>query len=110
MQKIKKLRFKEVRQLINESASMFKDKTAYYEKVNGNIVGHSFEDINPLKNLTGVKDVMPSYSADLLVRSGERNNVVKVHALPSLMTVIQNQLIKLNLLKEGCQSSKENAL
>ena len=45
MQKIKELRFKEVRQLINKSASMFKDKTAYYEKVNGNIVGHSFEDI-----------------------------------------------------------------
>ena len=72
--------------------------------------GFQDDDINPLKNLTGVKDVMPSYSADLLVRSGERNNVVKVHALPSLMTVIQNQLIKLNLLKEGCQSSKENAL
>ena len=99
MQKIKKLRFKEVRQLINESASMFKDKTAYYEKVNGNIVGHSFDDINPLKNLTGVKDVMPSYSADLLVRSGERNNVVKVHALPKSYDSNSKSINQVKLVK-----------
>lgn len=61
--------------------------------------GFQDDDINPLKNLTGVKDVMPSYSADLLVRSGERNNVVKVHALPKSYDSNSKSINQVKLVK-----------
>lgn len=45
MQKIKQLTYKEVRELINRSAATYKDKVAYYEKIDGEVVSHSFNDI-----------------------------------------------------------------
>lgn len=40
------------------------------------------DDVEALKAIDGVEEVMPSYSTDLLVNSGNKNTVVRVHALP----------------------------
>lgn len=44
--------------------------------------GFREEDIESLKNMEGVKAIMPSYSTELLVKSNETEVVVKVHAIP----------------------------
>lgn len=44
--------------------------------------GFQDDDIRSLEELKGVMQVMPSYSADLLVNTGGANNVVRVQAVP----------------------------
>ena len=44
--------------------------------------GFQDDDIRSLEELKGVIQVMPSYSADLLVNTGGANNVVRVQAVP----------------------------
>ena len=42
------------------------------------------DDIKAVEALTGVSQVMPSYSADLLVNNEGSNNVVRVQAVPEV--------------------------
>lgn len=46
--------------------------------------GFQNDDIKALEALTGVSQVMPSYSADLLVNNEGSNNVVRVQAVPEV--------------------------
>ena len=65
------------------TADAYFDGTRFMDVRLVSTFGFTQEDIEAVRAAEGVADVMPGYSADLLVRMGEKDVVARLHALPS---------------------------
>ena len=66
-------------------------------------VGFDEKDVDDIKKIDFVREVMPSYFADLIVKEGDIDSVVRVMALPD-----ENPEINKPLLKEGRFPEKDD--
>lgn len=70
-------------------------------------VGFTEDDVKAIEETEGVRDVMPSYFADVLI-SGESDSVVRVYAVPKVYK--DNSIINTVTLKEGRLPEKDNEI
>ncbi|MDD6488591.1 MAG: FtsX-like permease family protein [Clostridia bacterium] len=69
-------------------------------------VGFDDDDIRDIKNLNSVVDVMPSYSADLIVTNGNTDKVARVYSLPE-KTDTNSKVLNEPVLIDGRMPKKD---
>ena len=78
---------------MKESMERYMDDSNFYDLRVVSTLGLTDEDVQALQQVSGVQQVQPAYSADLLVQTGEDSAVARAHSLPPDAEDAINQLV-----------------
>ena len=78
---------------MKESMERYMDDSNFYDLRVVSTLGLTDEDVQALQQVSGVQEVQPAYSADLLVQTGEDSAVARAHSLPPDAEDAINQLV-----------------
>ena len=78
---------------MKESMERYMDDSNFYDLRVVSTLGLTDEDVQALQQVSGVQQVQPAYSADLLVQTGDDSAVARAHSLPPDAEDAINQLV-----------------
>ena len=78
---------------MKESMERYMDDSNFYDLRVVSTLGLTDEDVQALQQVSGVQQVQPAYSADLLVQTGDDSAVARAHSLPPDGEDAINQLV-----------------
>ena len=78
---------------MKESMERYMDDSNFYDLRVVSTLGLTDEDVQALQQVSGVQEVQPAYSADLLVQTGDDSAVARAHSLPPDAEDAINQLV-----------------
>ena len=78
---------------MKESMERYMDDSNFYDLRVVSTLGLTDEDVQALQQVSGVLEVQPAYSADLLVQTGDDSAVARAHSLPPDAEDAINQLV-----------------
>ena len=78
---------------MKESMERYMDDSNFYDLRVVSTLGLTDEDVQALQQVSGVQQVQPAYSADLLVQTGDDSAVARAHCLPPDAEDAINQLV-----------------
>ena len=78
---------------MKESMERYMDDSNFYDLRVVSTLGLTDEDVQALQQVSGVQEVQPAYSADLLVQTGDDSAVARAHSLPPDADDAINQLV-----------------
>lgn len=83
------------------TADAYYDDTRFFDVRLVSTFGFTDDDVEAIRATEGVESVMAGYSADLLVRMGEKDVVTRLHSLPSDLSEDNEEYLNRPTLKEG---------
>lgn len=83
------------------TADAYYDDTRFFDVRLVSTFGFTDDDVEAIRATEGVGSVMAGYSADLLVRMGEKDVVTRLHSLPSDLSEDNEEYLNRPTLKEG---------
>lgn len=83
------------------TADAYYDDTRFFGVRLVSTFGFTDDDVEAIRATEGVESVMAGYSADLLVRMGEKDVVTRLHSLPSDLSEDNEEYLNRPTLKEG---------
>lgn len=83
------------------TADAYYDDTRFFDVRLVSTFGFTDDDVEAIRATEGVESVMAGYSADWLVRMGEKDVVTRLHSLPSDLSEDNEEYLNRPTLKEG---------
>lgn len=83
------------------TADAYYDDTRFFDVRLVSTFGFTDDDVEAIRATEGVESVMAGYSADWLVRMGEKDVVTRLHSLPSDLSENNEEYLNRPTLKEG---------
>lgn len=83
------------------TADAYYDDTRFFDVRLVSTFGFTDDDVEAIRATGGVESVMAGYSADWLVRMGEKDVVTRLHSLPSDLSEDNEEYLNRPTLKEG---------
>lgn len=86
---------------MRSTADAYYDDTRFFDVRLVSTFGFTDDDVEAIRATEGVESVMAGYSADWLVRMGEKDVVTRLHSLPSDLSEDNEEYLNRPTLKEG---------